>query len=170
MSQEVTVVVESETVKGQRDKDSIDMGDLCAVNAMCCCIQSLYLDFKNCWGCSQSGDVLCFGGQGLCCKASAEEDRWCICSKSEVFCAKPKTCIGCQQQCFCLDTRCALPCTDNVPCMFTILGFTCNYNKACTFKACKKLKDIDPEYNHEQEVVIGNAPAYGAPSQVVATR
>ena len=168
MSGEVTVVVESETVKGQRDADAIDIGDLRVLCGACCQLSSLYCDMTNCWGCNVEGDFLCLGGHGMACKRSAKEDRWCIFVQSEFYCAKPKTCVKVQNQCFFCDNRCALPCTDQVPCIVTVLGFTFCYNKQFKPSCCKTLADIDPDYSHEQEVTVGQA--YGAPKSMEIER
>ena len=165
---EVTVVVEQETVKGQRDADAIDIGDLRVISGCCCGLTPLYCDMKNCWGCNSEGDLLCLGGRSMACKPSAKEDRWCIFLESECYCAKPKTCAKLQSQCFFCDSRVAFPCTEEVPCIVNYLGLTCAYNKACKVACCKTLADIDPEYSHEQEVTVGQA--YGAPKAMEIER
>jgi hypothetical protein len=168
-----TVVVEKETVAGQDDVDSIDIGNLRVVAGVCCGIVSLYTAWPNCCGGVYDGEILCLQGKSTCCKPSSKEGIWCIFMDSECVCRKPTTCLGCNEQFFCLDYRCALPCNDKVPCLVGTCGAVCCYKYACKPSCCKTLAQIDPEsYSHEEELdAIPQANVgYGAPIEIVTER
>ena len=168
-----TVIVEKETVAGQDDVDSIDVGSLRVFAGLCCSTCSLYTAWPNCCGGVFDGEVLCIQGKSTCCKPSSKEGIWCIFLDSEFVCRKPTTCCGFQSQFFCVDQRCAFPCNDKVPCVFGNFGLICCYKYGCKPSCCKTLAQIDPEtYSHEQELdAIPQANVgYGAPMEIEAER
>ena len=63
-----TVIVEKETVAGQDDVDSIDVGSLRVFAGLCCSTCSLYTAWPNCCGGVFDGEVLCIQGKSTCCK------------------------------------------------------------------------------------------------------
>ena len=86
-----TVIVEKETVAGQDDVDSIDVGSLRVFAGLCCSTCSLYTAWPNCCGGVFDGEVLCIQGKSTCCKPSSKEGIWCIFLDSEFVCRKPTT-------------------------------------------------------------------------------
>ena len=91
------VIVEKETVKGQDDADSIDIGSLRILAGAMCGICSLYTAWPNCCGAVWDGDVTCLQGKATCCKPSNKEDVWCIFADAECMCRKPTTALGCKR-------------------------------------------------------------------------
>lgn len=168
-----TVIVEEEVTKGQRDVDSVDIGQLRVVGGCCCGLGSLYCNGKKSCGCQSKGTVICCNGEFDACVPSAEEKLWCTLFNGDCNCGPPSTCVMLSSRLFCLDQRCAFPCNDEVPCIVNALGLTCCYAKKCKPSCCKTLSEIDPEYSHTKEIDLSAnqmAVTYGAPEDVEATR
>lgn len=133
-----------------RSQTETPLEELRPCDAFCCAIDSCYLQFPQCIGCSSTYMCLFCMGEGACCKAldcSDEDSKCCALCVDKQYLKIPQNCCYFQCQQCCLDRRGEFPCGQKIPCIYTAFFLTvcADYQVKCM--CCKQIKELAPRFD-----------------------